>query len=116
MQRLITIPEGTPSIIVHEKLMAEKLLKGDIPVPAEGSILPDSYSFERGEQRAAVLRAHAEGDEGQTRGIMAKAVVGHGGEIAGRSGYSGRHCRERNGIGPERRTVAGCIQQSRARI
>ena len=56
VQRLITVPEGTPSIIVYEKLMAEKLLKGDIPVPAEGSILPDSYSFERGEQRAAVLR------------------------------------------------------------
>ena len=55
VQRLITIPEGTPSIIVYEKLMAEELLRGDIPVPAEGSILPDSYSFERGEQRAAVL-------------------------------------------------------------
>ena len=55
VQRLITVPEGTPSILVYEKLMDEKLLKGDIPVPAEGSILPDSYSFERGEQRAAVL-------------------------------------------------------------
>ena len=56
VQRLITVPEGTPSIIVYEKLMAEELLKGDIPVPAEGSILPDSYSFERGEQRSAVLQ------------------------------------------------------------
>ena len=56
VQRLITVPEGTPSIIVYEKLMAEDLLKGDIPVPAEGSILPDSYSFERGEQRSAVLQ------------------------------------------------------------
>lgn len=55
VQRLITIPEGTPSIIVHEKLMAEKLLTGDIPVPEEGSLLPDSYSFERGESRAAVV-------------------------------------------------------------
>lgn len=56
VQRFVTIPEGTPSILVYEKLMAEKLLKGDIPVPAEGSVLPDSYSFERGEQRAAVLK------------------------------------------------------------
>lgn len=55
VQRLITIPEGTPSIIVHEKLMAEKLLTGDIAVPEEGSILPDSYSFERGEERSAVV-------------------------------------------------------------
>lgn len=53
--RLITIPEGTPSIIVHERLMAEELLTGEVPVPAEGSILPDSYSFERGEARSAVV-------------------------------------------------------------
>ncbi|MEH6756799.1 MAG: endolytic transglycosylase MltG [Parasphingorhabdus sp.] len=55
VQRLVTIPEGTPSIIVYEKLMAEKLLTGEIDVPAEGSILPDSYSFERGEKRADVV-------------------------------------------------------------
>lgn len=54
--RLITIPEGMPSILVHERLMAEGLLTGDIPVPAEGSVLPDSYSFERGESRAAVVK------------------------------------------------------------
>lgn len=56
LQRLVTIPEGTPSVIVHEKLMAEKLLTGEVDVPAEGSVLPDSYSFERGEPRAAVLK------------------------------------------------------------
>ena len=56
VQRLVTIPEGMPSILVHERLMAEELLTGDIPVPAEGSVLPNSYSFERGESRAAVLK------------------------------------------------------------
>ncbi len=56
IQRFITIPEGMPSILVHERLMAEKLLTGEIPVPPEGAILPDSYSFERGESRAAVLQ------------------------------------------------------------
>jgi len=30
-------------------------LTGGAPVPEEGSVLPDSYSFERGESRAAVL-------------------------------------------------------------
>ncbi len=54
--RLITIPEGMPSILVHERLMAEPLLTGDIAVPAEGSILPESYAFERGETRAAVVK------------------------------------------------------------
>lgn len=55
VQRLITVPEGMPSILVHERLMAEPRLTGTIPVPAEGSLLPDSYSFERGEPRAAVV-------------------------------------------------------------
>lgn len=55
LQRLLTIPEGMPSILVWEKLMAEPLLTGDIPVPPEGSILPDSYDFQRGETRAAVV-------------------------------------------------------------
>ena len=53
--RLVTIPEGMPSILVHEKLMAEKYLTGPVDVPLEGSVLPDSYSFERGERRQAVL-------------------------------------------------------------
>ncbi len=55
INRFVTIPEGTPSIIVYEKLMAEPLLTGEIPVPVEGSVLPDTYSFERGEERTAVL-------------------------------------------------------------
>jgi UPF0755 protein len=56
VQRLVTVPEGTPSILVHEKLMQQKLLTGPAAVPEEGSILPDSYSFQRGETRAAVLK------------------------------------------------------------
>ena len=55
MRRFVTIPEGMPSVLVHEKLMGEPLLTGDIAVPAEGSVLPDTYDFERGESRAAVL-------------------------------------------------------------
>jgi len=55
IRRFVTIPEGLPSIMVHERLMAETLLTGSLPVPAEGSVLPESYDFERGETRAAVL-------------------------------------------------------------
>ena len=55
INRFVTVPEGMPSILVHEKLMAEPLLTGEIPVPEEGSVLPDTYSFERGEARTAVL-------------------------------------------------------------
>ena len=55
VQRLLTIPEGMPSILVHERLMATPLLTGEIAVPDEGSVLPDSYAYSRGEARGAVL-------------------------------------------------------------
>ncbi len=55
IRRFVTIPEGLPSIMVWERLMAEPLLTGEVPVPEEGSVLPESYDFERGDTRAAVL-------------------------------------------------------------
>jgi len=55
IRRFVTIPEGMPSILVWERLMAEPLLTGDVPVPPEGSILPDTYSFERGQSRKELL-------------------------------------------------------------
>lgn len=54
LQYKITIPEGVPSVLVHERLMAKPGLTGTAPVAAEGSILPDTYSFERDEPRAKV--------------------------------------------------------------
>jgi UPF0755 protein len=55
IRRFVTIPEGMPSIMVWERLMAEDLLTGEIDVPPEGSILPDTYSFERGQSRAELV-------------------------------------------------------------
>jgi UPF0755 protein len=55
LRRLVSVPEGMPSIMVHDRLMAQPLLTGAIAVPAEGSILPDSYDFQRAESRQAVL-------------------------------------------------------------
>ena len=54
--RLITVTEGMPSIIVQEKLAANPYLTGPSPPIAEGSLLPDSYSFERGQARTTVVR------------------------------------------------------------
>ena len=54
--RLVTIPEGMPSILVQEKLAAIPELTGTAPLPAEGSVLPDSYDWQRGESRALVLK------------------------------------------------------------
>ena len=55
LRRFVTVPEGMPSVMVYERLMANPLLTGEIAVPAEGSILPDTYEVQRGESRQAVV-------------------------------------------------------------
>lgn len=72
VQRLVTVPEGMPSILVYEKLMQQKLLTGNIPVPEEGSVLPDSYSFKRGEPRSAVLKRMQEAMTKELDALWAK--------------------------------------------
>ena len=67
VQRLVTVTEGMPSIIVAEKLAANQYLTGAVPQIAEGSLLPNSYSYERGEQRAAVVN--------RMQAAMAKALA-----------------------------------------
>jgi UPF0755 protein len=47
--------EGMPAIVVQEKLAAVPYLTGAPPAVQEGSVLPDSYGYQRGEARAAVL-------------------------------------------------------------
>ena len=56
VQRMVTIPEGMPSIMVYERIMANDRLSGSISIPAEGSVLPDSYAFDKNEPRALVLQ------------------------------------------------------------
>ena len=56
LQRLITVTEGMPSIIVAEKLAANRYLTGPLPPMPEGSLLPDSYSYDRGDTRAEVVK------------------------------------------------------------
>lgn len=67
VQRLITVTEGMPSIIVGEKLTASAYLSGPLPALPEGSLLPDSYGYERGESRAAVV--------GRMQRAMTKALA-----------------------------------------
>lgn len=55
IRRFVTVPEGMPSILVWERLMAEELLTGAVDVPPEGSILPDTYAFERGQSRKSLV-------------------------------------------------------------
>lgn len=53
--RQVTVVEGMSAIQVYERLKSEPMLEGDVVVPDEGSVLPETYSFVRGETRQAVL-------------------------------------------------------------
>jgi UPF0755 protein len=53
--RLITVAEGMPAIIVEEKLASNPYLTGPVRDIAEGSLLPDSYGYQRGESRASLV-------------------------------------------------------------
>jgi UPF0755 protein len=67
VQRLITVTEGMPAIVVEEKLKANPYLTGATPSILEGSALPDSYGYERAESRAAVVK--------RMQDAMAKALA-----------------------------------------
>jgi len=56
IRRMVTIPEGMPSIMVYDRVKAQTALTGDLTTPAEGSVLPDTYTIEKGEPRQEVLR------------------------------------------------------------
>ncbi len=52
----VTIPEGVTVEMVIELLNKETARTGVAPTPPEGSVLPETYDFQRGEDRAAVLQ------------------------------------------------------------
>jgi len=78
LQRLVTIPEGLPSVMVHDRLMAAKGLTGNVAVPAEGSVLPDTYSYQREDTRASVLNRMQEAMKRYLAAAWAKRAPGLG--------------------------------------
>lgn len=55
LQRFVTVPEGWPAVMVHDALMKAPQLGGQVAVPVEGTVLPDSYAYNRGDTRQEVL-------------------------------------------------------------
>jgi len=55
VQHFVTLPEGRTSAQAVRILMATEGLTGDVDVPPEGSLLPETYQYEIGEARQAVL-------------------------------------------------------------
>ncbi len=61
VQHKLTIPEGLTAIQIARLLGKSDVLTGDIPVPPEGAILPQTYAFEFGATRSSIVeRASAD--------------------------------------------------------
>ncbi len=52
----VSVPEGWTSAMAADAVRREPVLTGEVETPPEGSILPDTYLFERGEARSAVIQ------------------------------------------------------------
>lgn len=53
----ISIPEGLTTYQIFERLRQDEILTGDLPdqLPPEGTLMPDTYPFQRGTTRQQVL-------------------------------------------------------------
>ena len=107
IQRLVLIPEGMPSIMVWDRLMAEKRLTGTIQVPAEGSILPDSYAFTTGESRAAVVKRMQAAMDKAFAELWAKRTPRTAAKDRNEALTLASIVEKETGVAAERRTVAG---------
>jgi UPF0755 protein len=56
VRRLLTIPEGFTSDMVADVLARTSGLTGEAPLAPEGAVLPDTYQYQLGDDRAAVLK------------------------------------------------------------
>lgn len=56
VRRFVSVPEGWTSDMAVEAVRAEPVLTGLVDTPPEGSLLPDSYQVQRGEDRSEVVQ------------------------------------------------------------
>jgi UPF0755 protein len=67
VQHRLTIPEGLTAAQIAQLLDRAPALAGETPVPEEGVLLPETYAFERGTTRAALVE--------RARAAMTRAVA-----------------------------------------
>jgi UPF0755 protein len=76
VRHFVTVPEGRTSAMAVRILMAEPVLTGEVTIPPEGSILPETYEVTRGETRAAVLQRMTKARDEALAELWAKRAQG----------------------------------------
>jgi len=72
----ITIAEGLTSDAAVALIKADPVLTGDVPVVPEGSLLPETYIFERGTTRAELLQRMHQAQEKLVAQLWSKRTQG----------------------------------------
>ena len=91
----ITIPEGLTSDQVVQRLRDNDVFVGDIKeMPREGSLLPETYKFARGETRTGAARQDGAGAGQGGRRNLEEARARSADQVAGRTGDAGFDRRE----------------------
>lgn len=106
-QRLVRVPEGFPSILVHEAVMQAEGLTGEVAVPAEGSILPDSHAYQLGDTRAQVVARMQQAMTDYLAEAWKKRKPGIAVSTPAEAIVLASIVEKETGKGEERRTVAG---------
>jgi UPF0755 protein len=76
VRHFVTVPEGVTSAQVVRILMANPVLVGEVAVPPEGSVLPETYDVQRGEERAVVLKRMTDAHAAQLARLWAGRQAG----------------------------------------
>jgi UPF0755 protein len=76
VRHLVTIPEGLSSAQVADILNANPVLTGRVQPPPEGSIMPQTYDVERGQDRREVLQMMMDAQDKLVAGLWADRKPG----------------------------------------
>lgn len=76
-QRRLTVPEGLMSVEIVALVNAAEALEGEITdIPPEGSLLPETYHYTRGTQRAQLLERMQRAMEAAVKDLWEKRAEG----------------------------------------
>ena len=74
----VSIPEGLTSYQIMQRIAKNEILEGEMPeeIPAEGSIMPDTYPFQRGTTRKELIELMRSAQERFLAEVWEKRIDG----------------------------------------